>query len=291
MTTEEQILNTKIWEEDHSTFKYIFKEQLIQKGDQKLKRTTKTYSGPKNVYERTKWKKFGDALGQTNTTCIAPEVEFEFTYKPPKTDEDEWVANGLYIGWAKDANWPDVDIKKIMRSDRPDLVYMDLQKQKINALLAPLRESMRKLEPDTDTNKQSNLQTPLEPTRKMGLKERMALKKQQREVKDSSSNGETSLSARLNRKKEQTRQDEHKLTLFVDNIPLEYKEHDIKSHISDFDYKRVSIVKRDGYSIGKACIELATVKEAEDCLKAIDGVTWGYSIVSAQVSKPKKART
>ena len=70
-------------------------------------------------------------------------------------------------------------------------------------------------------------------------------------------------------------------------MPLEFHEGDIKAQISDYDFKRVSIVKRDGSSIGKAFIELNSEEEAQDCLTYINGKTWGYNIITAQLSKPK----
>ena len=57
--------------------------------------------------------------------------------------------------------------------------------------------------------------------------------------------------------------------------------------ISDFDFKRVSIVKRDGNSIGKAFIEFNSEEDAASCLSDIDGKRWEYNIIAAQFSKPK----
>lgn len=285
MTTE-NILSTRSWEENHSTFKYVFKEEKLTRDGQNITRTTKTYVGPKRVHERLQWKKFGDALNtKEKTASICGDVEFEFTYKSP-TKKDEWVPNGLYISWAKEANWPDADIKKIIRSDRPDKVYFDLHRTKMGALFGPLIDSPdskphAKMESETDAKKPAISQ------RKMGLKERMMRKQKERQTTNTSGNPENSLSARLNRKKEYSKENEHKCTLFVDNVPLEYHETDIKSKISEYDFKRVSIVKRDGYSIGKAFIELNGEDEAKDCLEFINGQNWEYSVINAQLSKPK----
>lgn len=285
MTTE-NILSTRSWEENHSTFKYLFKEEKLTRDGQNITRTTKTYVGPKRVHERLQWKKFGAALNtKEKTSSICGDVEFEFTYKSP-TKKEEWVPNGLYISWAKEANWPDADIKKIIRSDRPDLVYMDLHRTKMGALFGPLIDSPAP-KSTGKTGSKTEDKKPAIPNRKMGLKERMIRKQQERQTTETSVNPENSLSARLNRKKEYNKDNEHKCTLFIDNVPLEYHESDIKSKISEYDFKRVSIVKRDGVSIGKAFIELNNEDEAKDCLEFINGQNWEYSVINAQFSKPK----
>lgn len=288
--TAEKILSTRTWEEDHSIFKYKYTEEKLVRDGNNITRTTKTYVGPKAVRERQQWKKFGAALNdnEQNTTTIGADVEFEFTYKP-MSHKDEWVPNGLYIGWAKKDNWPDVDIKKIIRSDRPDLVYQDLFRQKMGALFAPLTDTIAKTSASASASSSASSggsKNRSQPTRKMGLKERMMLKKRDRDSSETPKS-ENSLSARLNRKKEISMENEHKCTLFVDNVPLEFHEGDIKAQISDFDFKRVSIVKRDGNSIGKAFIEFNSEEDAASCLSDIDGKRWEYNIIAAQFSKPK----
>ena len=92
---------------------------------------------------------------------------------------------------------------------------------------------------------------------------------------------------RMNQRRGAAQQDGHKSTLFVENVPDEYTEDEIKGHIGDFHYRRVNIVRRDGKSMGKAFIELESAEEAQACLSAINGQHWSYCVVNAQLSKPK----
>jgi RNA recognition motif-containing protein len=97
----------------------------------------------------------------------------------------------------------------------------------------------------------------------------------------------------MNQRRDDAKQqhDDQLCTLFLQNIPEDYSEADIKTHIQDYKFRRVNIVRRDGESIGKAFIELESTEETQGCLEAINGQKWGYCVIEVQLSKPKPKPT
>jgi hypothetical protein len=240
-----------------------------------IKVTTKKTSGPPGPMARRKWKKIGAATKEKQVSPAGTEV---FFVTPQKRNE-EWIPNGIYVESARKLNWSDQEIKRIVRSNQPDSIYEQIYRNKINQLASI--KNTNKYPMATVASEAAALVN-----QKMGIRERLLLKQHQ-QSNVPVGNPKTSLSARMNQIHGGPR-NETKCTLFLENIPEDYTESDIKNHISNFQYRRVNIVRRDGQSMGKAFIELDSEDETTSCLSAIDGQRWSYYIISAQFSKPKK---
>lgn len=273
------LTGTRKWSELQPPLTFNYMEKTYNRGDKKVISTCKTATGPAGPVERLKWKKFGSV--KKNTTTVGPDVYIEYTTQKRSTDLDDWTPNGLYTKYAREDGWTDEEIKKIVKSDKPDQVYYKLLKVKIERLIAEAKVKWAKMNPSeqvTGTGEEtfaSNV--------KMGLRERMLLK--QRNTSSETGKGSSSLSAKMQERKNE--RDESKCTLFVQNVPEGYDESDIKSHIEQFEYRRVNIVRREGVSAGKAFIELESATAAQACLNHISGAHWGHCVIEVQLSKPK----
>lgn len=280
------LVSTNTWIEERSPFTLKYTERTYHRtGQPYVKVTTKRTSGPPGPMDRLKWSQFGASkAGEAPTTSVGAEVFFEpvqFTQPQPRpqtSTDDEWIPNGLYISEARKDGWSDAEITSIIRSNHPDKVYQQIYRKKIAAVSAKFKASVDIVSGNEEV-----------PPASLGLKERMMLKQKQRSSQQKLSNSSTSLSARMNQRRGNPtgERDETKCTLFVENVPEDYVEADIKNHIEKFRYRRVNIVKRDGQSIGKAFIELESENEAQACLDAINGARWEYYVVNAQFSQPK----
>lgn len=284
------ILSTRNWTEHSSPFTFLYAERLVKRGDDTVRITTKKTQGPASAIRRLKWKKFGAAVNDkplAPETNLGREINFEFT-QPEAT---EWIPNGMYVTRAQNDGWSRDDIKKIIRSDRPDLVYRQIWNTKLRALIAETKH--KNPAPVDEGQSQVSTGDPVEPvsTKGMGIRERLALKKKGR----SSASGTAAkggISARMNQRRNDSgrgaNRDESKCTLFVENVPDDYDEHAIRQEIADHQYRRVNIVRRDGESVGKAFIELDTEEDAKICQEVINGTRWGHCIISAQFARPKR---
>jgi len=289
------LLETKTWEEIQPPFHVNYIERtfrrIIKDKVQTICVINKRFTGPPGPIQRLGWKKFGAAATGESCTKIANDVQFEFV-QPYK-----WIPNGIYLAAARKDNWSQEEIKKLIKSDRPDLLYRKLQKSKVDTHLASL---MLKFEhrPDPSPSQSSGPGTndtkPTEslpdPSVKMGLRERMLHKQRNRvDTEPTPSAKPNSHSARMNQRRDDAKQqhDEQLCTLFLQNIPEDYSESDIKTHIEDYQFRRVNVVRREGESIGKAFIELESSEETQRCLDAINGQKWGYCVIEVQLSKPK----
>jgi len=275
------LLKTKTWEESQPPFIINYTERTYQRGRQSVRVVNKRFTGPPGPIQRLGWKKFGTAATGNFATEIKGDVYLELVQKAQLCDN--WIPNGIYINAAKKDNWSQIEINQIIRSDRPDLMYRKIQKSKVNTHLAKLNLKLNL----TDTNPAV---TDSDPSVKMGLRERMLHKQRNRtDTEESSLPKPNSLSARMNQRRDDAKQqhDEQLCTLFLQNIPEDYSEADIKTHIQDYKYRRVNVVRREGESIGKAFIELESAEETQTCLEAINGQKWGYCVIEVQLSKPK----
>jgi hypothetical protein len=285
------LLDTKTWEESQSPFTINYTERTFRRITEDKIQTicviNKRFTGPSGPIQRLGWKKFGAAATGESCTTVKGDVYLEFV----RTDS-KWIPNGIYINAAKKDNWSQNEINQIIRSDRPDIVYRKLQKSKVDTHLASLRLKFEHVEAE-DTKPAAPEPEP-DPSVKMGLRERMLYKQRNRvETETTPSAKPNSLSARMNQRRDDAKQqhDDQLCTLFLQNIPEDYSEADIKTHIQDYKFRRVNIVRRDGESIGKAFIELESTEETQGCLEAINGQKWGYCVIEVQLSKPKPKPT
>lgn len=279
------ILSTRNWTEDCSPLMINYTEQVVQRHGKNYRVTTKRTTGPLGAIQRRKWKKFGAAAStKHHMPKLGRESNFEFT----QPDVDEHIHNGIYITKATKNGWSKDDIKKIVQSDRPDQAYLKIFDTKLKAVIADAKSKITVLTPVADTD---SIEAKPVSTKGMGIRERLAMKKKGRTDKPDAKGG---ITAKFNQRRNDlgrgSNRDETKCTLFVENVPDDYTETDIRQQIADHPYRRVNIVKRDGVSIGKAFIELETEEDAKICMEVITGARWGHCVVSAQVSRPKKKK-
>lgn len=291
------LLDTKSWEESQPPFTINYTERTFQRLAKDKIQTicviNKRFTGPSGPIQRLGWKKFGAAATGESCTTVKADVFLEFV-RPNSV----WIPNGIYINAAKKDNWSQSEINQIIRSDRPDLVYRKLQKSKVDTHLASLYLKFghaSATEPEDPAPIPTPVPTPApDPSVKMGLRERMLHKQRNRvETEPIPSTKPNSLSARMNQRRDDAKQqhDDGLCTLFLQNIPEDYSEADIKTHIQDYKFRRVNVVRRDGESIGKAFIELESTEATQTCLEAINGQKWGYCVIEVQLSKPKPKPT
>ena len=261
-------------------------EDIITKGDKTFRKKTTTYKGPPAVIQRMQWAKFGKARPMPGTfekklTRVDNEVMFEFTKDKERVlDDPEWQPNGWLITRAQKSNWSELDIKKIAQSQKPLDVYIQIMKQKAQAVM-PKDLCLAEAKASLIASKPA----------RTGLAARRAHRQMTRETipEDGGNFGQRQRAKRIT-----NREEEYKKTLFVENVPDDYERSDIEGHLQDFNIVRVSIVRgqpdHQGVrsSIGKAFVECRSVEEAQECLRAITGSRWGHQIVSAQISRPKK---
>lgn len=277
------LINTREWTEEQLPIKVHYTERTYTTPDgpnNLVRVTTKTTTGPPGAMQRRKLAKFGDAGEDSGSNMsIGQDVFFELV--SPTHTEQEYVPNGVYVTCAREAGWSDSDIKRIIRSDQPDQVYLKISRSKINAASTTIATTTASTTATTSATTTTTATT----SAPKGLRGLMQSKQQKRLGTPES--GKKTLSSVLHQRRHGPERDESKCTLFVENIPEDYQEADIKEHIAEFQYRRVNIVRRDGESIGKAFIELDSEADAEACLQAVHGSRWSYCVVSAQYAKPK----
>jgi len=286
------LLDTKTWEESQPPFTINYTERTFQRSTKDKIQTicviNKRFTGPSGPIQRLGWKKFGAAATGESCTTVKADVYLEFVRQ-----NSTWIPNGIYINAAKKDNWSQSEINQIIRSDRPDLVYRKLQKSKVDTHLASLYLKFGHATDPEATEPIDPAPAP-DPSVKMGLRERMLHKQRNRvDTETTPSTKPNSLSARMNQRRDDAKQqqDDQLCTLFLQNIPEDYSEADIKTHIQDYKFRRVNVVRRDGESIGKAFIELESTEATQTCLEAINGQKWGYCVIEVQLSKPKPKPT
>lgn len=268
------------------------------------------YKGPRAEVNRlTSWKKFGAAAKEDcPKPRIGEDVFFEFVEPDPK--EAEWISNGVYVNYARENDWTDSEIKQIIHSNHPDQVFEKILRQKIQTLFAEIdykwkldlmkREEEHKsaLEESVDQSDQKqpeSKQTPIKlPKEKMGLRARMAAKKQ---VPESTvkTDDKKSIRDKLRVKKQEHSGDEQKSTLFVTNVPDYYVEQDIRIQIAEninVNIRRINIVRQFNHhnireSIGKAFVVLSNPEQANICLEYLNTCRWDALVVHAEFAKPK----
>lgn len=209
------------------------------------------------ILARRGWSKFGSALQKCNTTVVSnEEVMLEFT-----TKQDEWVPNGIYITDAIKHGWSNEDIRTIIKSPTPDQAWLEILD----------RRSGVRTHKDTTSAVQPTTSKP-----EIG----------KRSLKDM-------LSKRQVASQDTRRENSDESTLFLENLPMDYTEDDIKSQLRDLgiETRRVNIVKRDNgdskESVGKAFVELESPEVVAASLLLIDRCQWDRCIVSAHRSRPK----
>ena len=248
------------------------------------------------IAKRSQWKKFGEAVDSKGAiTREGGQVFFEYCKKNINAD-NKWVPNALYVKHARDNDWSQSDILTIVRSDCPDKTWEKIFRMKMSSLLADLTPPSIKHYEDGDisiiTNTGESI-IEIAPGVKLGLKARMEQKERLRKNAETPVSAGVSLSDKLRVRQEQNQDNEQLCTLFLENVPSEYIERDIKDQLSNYDVRRINIVKRDnGYgvkeSVGKAFVVLHCVIDAEACQIYLNQCRWEHHVVSAMFSKPRK---
>jgi hypothetical protein len=280
------LISTRNWTDGEDPF-CNWTEQIYHRGSKVEGVKVKTKRMPKQISERRKWAKFGSVSRdgkEKGATSVAGDVFMEYT-KPDIEPSAVWEPNGQWVSYAKQEKWTHSEISKIKKSEDPAEVYKKIYLGRIATTVAEIKAKRAAKEGTT-----GGVAAKVDTTG-MGLRERLLLKKQQRDNAsdtETPTRGSSSLSARMNKMRGASQRDEQKCTLFVMNVPDDYTVDNIKSHLDAFQYRRVNIVQRDGRSMGKAFIELESIEEAQACLTSINGARWGYNVIEAQVSRPKK---
>lgn len=251
---------------------------------------TKTYTGPKYLVDRQLWKGFGKGRDMSKTR-IMEDVHIELTV-PPIVQDEQWYPNGNWVNIARKENWTDFDIKQLISSDRPDLKFAELQKGKQKLAAYERIAKMNKEMGIEDTVKDS-IPDKKQDLTCLSLRERMKLKSKSRSTTEDTK--DNSISSRLKQKREKNSDKSQQCTLFLENVPEIYNEMDIKSHLGQFDIKRVTIVRRENQSgvkesVGKAFVECYEVEETQKCMEHLNTCRWEHYVISAQLSKPRAPR-
>jgi hypothetical protein len=264
-------------------------ECIVQKNGKRYKHITKTFKGPKNQVERLQWKPFGAAKNNTSETTVVSEVEVEFEFFKQMKSEI-WIPNGLYMSYARKDNWTPGELKCLMVSKRPDHTYREIYSRKLNTSIS---EAIEK------ANKVSNIPVqpvqvqPVEPqttklnTAGLSLKDMLKLKSQQRSDVTISGGGITD---RLKQKQEQ--KSDKKCTIYVQNVPEDFTETDLASHLTEFDISRISITRRPNHqgvmeSAGSAFIDCYEEAETERCIVFLNTCKFEHQVLCAQHARPK----
>jgi len=283
------LVSTRTWSDGTSPINTTYTECIYSRSSESnaamVKVTTKKTYGPQRCMARLKWARFGEAAKRNFNvqTQVGSDVQFEYCDKIQ--DEDDWIPNGAYVESARLYGWSDQDIKKLIRTQRPDLEYAKIYRSKVETELASQKVQMATLKP-TLPGPESASASASASASKLGLRERLLLKQQSRsEQPEQIKNPANSIAARMSQRG--AIRDDTNCTLFIENVPDDYTEADIKTHIESYKFRRVNIVRREGQSVGKAFIELDSAEEALACMECINGQQWGYHIISAELSKPK----
>lgn len=253
----------------------------------------KTYKGPYGAVDRlTRWhngqlKPFGENVSKYSTT-IEPEIYLELAGKKA-SNNDEFIHNGLYITHAKQLNWSKERISKIIKTNRPDLVFKKYYVMDYPST-APSTLMSTSTAPSTTPSTSTSTSTSTEATKpKLGLAARMKLVREQ-----ASDNNEPKSQGFGNRFKEkyQTDNDESVCTIFVSNLPSTYEEIDIKEHFmtTDIAIRRVNVVRYDQEHGGKAFIVCSRGEDVERCIEYLNSCRWGNAIIHADKAKSKNRK-
>jgi hypothetical protein len=292
MTSNEQVLSTVCSVVDAGPVTVCTTEQDIRSANGKLvKRIKKHYSGPKGPVDRLQWKPFGSVLKKKPTRAtIDSDVQMEFLNNS-RAVEAEWIPNSIYVKHAQEEGWSSEEITSIIQYVehgvlRPDKKYIQLFESKLRTLIAEAKIA-------TIGNSINHM--PIEQdvlNVKQSLRLRFKQKTYSRQQQQSDPDTPKSLASRLEDRRAERDESQQKSTLFIENVPEEYEEADIKEHLQDYDIRRINIVRRDNMrgvkeSVGKAFIECDTEDVAIRCLEYLKTCRWENSVISAQLSKPK----
>jgi len=300
-----KLIDTKKYTEDRGVVQIDIIETTYElpNGDRKIKKH-KTYHGPRGAVNRAmNWKHFGGVTPKNSMNCttIGEDTFFEPTI-PAKKYTDEWIPNGLYLREARKFGFSDNQIKEIIRSDRPDLVYYRLFSQFVQTkfgIKLPPNTGGSNIGPSKGSAATQDISengTATQPKAKMGIRARF--KQQKAELQNEPVKEQSSFKSRFNKTlKESRKEDDEKLcTIFVCNVPTYYNEQDIKSLFDDTDFtiRRVNMVRHESYPggprepNGNAFVVCSTVDETQQCIEMLNGAKWDSSVMSAQLAKPKK---
>lgn len=292
----------------------------------------KTFYGPETVVERQFWPKFGE-IGN-KTTYEANEIEIEYV---KQTKEVPYILNGYYLTQAKKLGWSKSDIDEIEKSLQPDEKFFKIFASKNETLCAAVDAKYEKLKLEMDaklsleflkdksTCKVLDLKTEIvvkevpsvvlalptsavsssvlpELPASKGFRSRLNAKLAENKIlnlnsSEQSEKATTGISARIKKIKSDKETTEQISTLFVNNVPLDYDENDIRESLNNrFNISRVNIVRKIApgshstvkTSIGSAFIVCNSYEDATLCLQALNGHRWGNLIACASFSEQKQ---
>jgi hypothetical protein len=311
LATDDKVLTTVEQTDTAGEANMYITEQLVERTNgSRYTLTTKRKVTKPQVLARRKWKHFGNRvdtaispalarkieseghkISKYEQCCIGSDVFLEFV-NPKKLSAQEWIPNGLYVGHARKAGWSPEEITSIIRYKeqgvlRPDKRYLQLYEMKLRILIAEA-----KIKCQRENGVPVSALVPLAPGAKVGLRDRMMRKTFSRQQAVESGETPTGLSALLEQKRSNHADSEQKCTVFLENVPVDYDETDIKEHLFDYDIRRVNIVRRENQygvkeSVGKAFVECNGEEVAVECLKYLNGARWQSAVISAVLSKPK----
>lgn len=235
------------------------------------------YRGPRRIIERLQLKKYGAAATEdiANHAQIGVDVFFERVTPDSQMPSDE--PNGYLIERAWAEGWTQDEVNQIIRSTTPSKTFVEILLSRLG--LSPSSKAA--------TGKGE---------KKLGIRARLNRTMADMDVTTTAgagaSSGKSSLAEKMRLHRDQTQSDEQLCTLFLENVPDDYTEADIKAELTGFSLQRVNVVKNedsDGVrrSAGKAFVVLQSVDDVEPCLEFLNSSRWGYQVVSATISKPR----
>lgn len=266
----------------------------------KYKITERSLRGPKGPVERMQLKKYGAEV--TNPLGPAPvgdDVFLEFLPTRLTAEPDTYVPNGLYIMRAHEEGWPESDIKELIRSDRPDLVWFRLFKEKLDAACAKSQAERLATMNTEDRKRQMELaaakaKTDVASGVKLGLRARMEQKKliASATADDAPVKSGNSLSERMRSKREAHDDNEHLRKLYLSNIPLDFTRDDIQDRIPVKPQKVILLQQEDheGHktSTGSAFVIFYSDADAQEALELLTRARWENCVIAVSLARPRE---
>lgn len=267
----------------------------------KYKITEKKIRGPQGPVERLQLKKYGaEATAPLGPAPVGDDVFLEFTTTGMAAAPEPYVPNGMFIMRAREEGWPESDIKELIRSDRPDIVWFRLFKEKLDAACAKSQAERLAAMNTEDRKRQIDMaaakaKADVASGAKLGLRARMEQKKliASAAVSDTPvAKTGSSLSERMRSKKETHDDTEHLRKLYLSNIPLDFTRDDIQDNIP-VKPQKVILLQQEDYeghktSTGSAFVIFYTDAEAQEALELLNRARWANCIISASLARPRE---
>jgi len=228
----------------------------------KYTRTVTERSGPASVMNRRKWLPFGD---KPNTKTIYGEEVFLKLQDNSSMEENKKSSDcNFYYGMAMKCKFTSLELHAVKHAPDPKDKFLQI-----------LNENYYKIKPNKTTLRFA----------RDSEEERPVLPK-------------NSISALMANARQKKTDDEHLLTIMIDNIPTWYTVEDIRAQFDANDIQlkidRINVVRqnpdREQTTGGKAFIVFHTIENAQMGLDYLHGARWDHYIISAQISKPREKK-